>query len=81
MLPTLTHKVGQYSAAIQDWLTVGQQISLAVATLCFGLVAVIAAGAATVSRYQTAELHRRADRRGCRASSDCVLPSQPEEIA
>ncbi|MGH6769405.1 MAG: sensor domain-containing diguanylate cyclase [Xanthobacteraceae bacterium] len=48
--------IGLRLAAIQDRLSVGQQISLAAAALSLGLVMVIAAGAAAVSHHQTAEL-------------------------
>jgi diguanylate cyclase (GGDEF)-like protein len=56
MLLHFRRVIGRRLAAIQDRLTVGQQISLATATLCFGLIAIIAAGATAASRYQTAEL-------------------------
>jgi diguanylate cyclase (GGDEF)-like protein len=56
MLDDFRRSIGRRLAAIQDRLTVGQQVSLSTAALCLGLVTIIAAGAAVVSHRQTADL-------------------------
>jgi diguanylate cyclase (GGDEF)-like protein len=56
MLREFRRAISRRLSALEDRLTVGQQISLAAAALSLGLVIVIAAAAAAVSHRQTADL-------------------------
>jgi diguanylate cyclase (GGDEF)-like protein len=49
-------RLSQYFGPIENRLTVGRQIGIATAALCFGLVGIMTAGAAYLSRNQASEL-------------------------
>jgi diguanylate cyclase (GGDEF)-like protein len=52
----IKERLAQYLAPLENRLTVGRQIALATAALCFVLVGVVTAGAVYLSRDQAAEL-------------------------
>ena len=56
MLKGLQDRIAQSFAPVENRLSVGRQIGFATAALCFGLVGVMTAGAAYLSRNQAAEL-------------------------
>jgi hypothetical protein len=56
VLANFKDRLFQRIASLENRLTVGRQIALATAALCFGLVGVVTAGAVYLSRNQAAEL-------------------------
>ena len=56
MFKSVRDRLSQYFGPIENRLTVGRQIGIATAALCFGLVGIMTAGAAYLSRNQASEL-------------------------